>query len=115
MVMTRVKEGPLRLIGFKSESQIKNNVPFKVSKKMYGYSAVLLILLSLMSFLLIRRTPIETTVLRASGTLYQFREKDHTVSNLYTAELVNKSGKDIRFELAADDRRLKIQYVQKQR
>jgi len=112
MVMTRINR-PLRLIGFKSESQIKNNAPFRINKKMYGYSAILLILLSLMSFLLIRRTPIETTVLRASGTLYQFREQDHTVSNLYTAELVNKSGKDIRFELAADDRRLKIQYVQK--
>jgi len=112
MVMSRINR-PLRLIGFKSESEIKNKMPFKISKKAYGYSAVLLVLLSLMSFLMIRRTPIETTVLRASGTLYQFRDQDHTVSNLYTAELVNKSGKDIGFELIPDDHRLKIQYVQK--
>lgn len=112
MVMTRTNR-PLRLIGFKSESEIKNKLPFKISKKAYAYAAVLLVLLSLLSFLMIRRSPIETTVLRASGTLYQFRDHDHTVSNLYTAELVNKSGKDIRFELVPDDRKIKIQYIQK--
>jgi len=51
--------------------------------------------------------------LRASGTLYQLRENDHTVSNLYNAELVNKTSKELKFEIIPDDPKAKIQYIDK--
>jgi len=111
MVMEKIRR-PARLIGFKSETEIKNKTGFKVSKKIYGYSLVFLFLTGLLAFLLIRRTDVEATVLRASGTLYQMREQDQTVSNLYTAELINKTSKEIRFKIVPDDKRARIQYVQ---
>lgn len=112
MVMTRINK-PLNLIGFKSESQIKNKTPFRLSKKVYGYGMILIVLSAILAFLLLRRTEIETTMLRASGTTYQLREKEGTVSNLYTAEMVNKTNGDISFEIVPDDPAMTIQYVQK--
>ncbi|MEJ5963637.1 cytochrome c oxidase accessory protein CcoG [Pedobacter immunditicola] len=113
MVMEKI-DRPLRLIGFKSEDEIKLKQPFKLSNKIYGYSAVLLILMSVLSYLLISRSDVKATILRASGTLYQLRKKDHTVSNLYNAELVNKTNRDLKFEIQPDDKNATIQYIQKE-
>eukprot|EP01132_Coremiostelium_polycephalum_P013853 gene13853-16850_t len=113
MVMQKI-DRPLRLIGFKSEEEIKLKRPFKLSKRMYGYAAVLLALIALLSYLLISRSAVKTTMLRASGTLYQIREKDKTVSNLYNAELVNKTSKAIHFEIRSENPDAKIQYIQKE-
>lgn len=111
MVMKKINR-PLRLIGFKSESEIKNKTAFRISKKIYAYSAVLVFLLIVLTVLLVRRTDVETTLLRASGTLYQLREKSHSVSNLYTAELVNKTNSTVKFKLVPDNPEAKIQYIQ---
>ena len=112
MVMERI-ERPLRLIGFKSEDEIKSNKPFRVSRKIFGYSAVLVVLLSVLTFLMISRSDVKTTMLRASGTLYQMRN-DKLVSNLYNAELVNKTGKALTFEIVPEDAAAQIQYIQKE-
>ena len=109
MVMEKTGR-PTRLIGFKSEEQISEKKQFRFSKRIYGYAAVLLILLTSLTTLIIKRTDIETTVLRASGTLYQMRD-DGTVSNLYNAELVNKTMNDIRFKIKIADPQAKIQYI----
>ncbi|MNL29084.1 Ubp3 associated protein Bre5 [compost metagenome] len=42
------------------------------------------------------------------------RDKDKTVSNLYNAELINKTNNSIRFELVPDNPKASIQYIQKQ-
>ena len=112
MVMERI-ERPLRLIGFKSEDEIKANKPFRISRKIYGYSLVLLVLLSTLSYLMLSRSEVKTTMLRASGSLYQMRS-DKLVSNLYNAELVNKSNKALFFEIVPEDAAAKIQYIQKE-
>jgi cytochrome c oxidase accessory protein FixG len=112
MVMQKI-ERPLRLIGFKSEDEIKSNKPFRVSRKIYGYLAVLVVLLSALTFLMLSRSDVKTTMLRASGTLYQMRD-DKLVSNLYNAELVNKTSKPLHFEIVPEDASAKIQYIQKE-
>ncbi|MGN7204311.1 cytochrome c oxidase accessory protein CcoG [Pedobacter sp. SAFR-022] len=112
MVMEKI-ERPLRLIGFKSEDEIKFSKPFRVSRKIYGYSAVLVVLLSALTFLMLSRSDVKTTILRASGTLYQMRD-DKQVSNLYNAELVNKTSKALSFEIVPEDASAKIQYIQKE-
>lgn len=112
MVMDRINR-PQRLIGFKSEDQIKTGAHFRLSRKMYGYSVVLLVLMSVLSGLLISRSDIETTILRAGGTLYQLRDNG-TVSNLYNAELVNKTSKVVKFELKASDENVKIEFIRKE-
>ncbi len=112
MVMDRINR-PQRLIGFKSEDQIKTGAHFRLSRKMYGYSVVLLVLMSVLSGLLISRSDIETTILRAGGTLYQLRDNG-TVSNLYSAELVNKTSKVVKFELKPSDENVKIEFIRKE-
>ena len=113
MVMEKINK-PIRLIGFKSEEQIKQRQKFKLTSKAYGYSGMLLVLVSVLAYLLISRTAVETTLLRASGTLYQLRENDKTVSNLFNAELTNKTNKDLLFEIVPEDKNIQIQYIQKQ-
>jgi cytochrome c oxidase accessory protein FixG len=112
MVMEKVHR-PLRLIGFKSETEIKTKSAFKVSPKVYGYTAVLLVLISFLLFLLFTRSPVKTTILRASGTLYQLNDVNSTVSNLYTAEMVNKTNGTINFQIVPDDKSAKIHYIEK--
>lgn len=112
MVMAKI-DRPTRLIGFMSEDQIKTKEPFRLSRKMYAYSVVMLILFTVLSILLISRSDIETTILRAAGTLYQLRDNG-TVSNLYNAELVNKTPALIGFEMKPIDPGVKIQYIRKE-
>lgn len=113
MVMEKIHR-PKRLIGFMSEDQIKSKAPFRLSKKVYAYSVVLLILITVLSTLLISRSDIEATILRAGGTLYQLRDNG-TVSNLYNAELVNKTPKLVSFEMKASDPDVKIQYIRQEK
>lgn len=113
MVMQKINK-PLRLIGFQSEDSIRDKKPFRLSKRVYGYSGILLLLLAVLTYLLLARTPVETTILRASGTLYQLNPEDGTVSNLYTAELVNKTNEPVKYEIRPDDPDARIRYIGKQ-
>ena len=112
MVMEKLHR-PLRLIGLKSEDQIKTKQAFRFGNRVYWYAAILVIMTSILSVLLIKRSDVEATILRAAGTLYQERE-DGTVSNLYNAELINKTSHSVRFELKPTDANTTIQYIQKQ-
>jgi cytochrome c oxidase accessory protein FixG len=113
MVMEKINR-PVRLIGFKSEDEIASKGSFQLNRRIYGYAAVLLVLLSTLTYLLIRRSTVEATILRAAGTLYQLREKDHTVSNLYNTELVNKTNDELNFEIVTDRKNARIQYIQQE-
>lgn len=113
MVMKKI-DRPTRLIGFKSEDEIKNKKAFHINKRIYAYSAVLLALISVLSYLLITRSDVKATILRAGGTLYQLRDKEQAISNLYNVELINKTNRNIKFKLVADQPGAKIQYIQKQ-
>ena len=110
MVMTKLNR-PERLIGFKSEEEITTGKPFKLNRRVYAYSAILLVMITVLTVLLIRRTDVETTLLRAGGTLYQLRE-DGTVSNLYNAEIINKTNHSIDITIKPADPMAKIQYIQ---
>ena len=113
MVMEKI-DRPLRLIGFKSEDEIKNKNSFHLSKRIYAYTGVLVLLIGVLTYLLISRADIKTTILRANGTLYQMRDEDQTVSNLYNAELINKTSKGIKFNIVSDNPNASIQYIQNQ-
>lgn len=113
MVMHKINR-PTRLIGFKSEDEIKNKKAFQLNKRVYAYTAVLGILIIVLSYLLITRSDVKTTILRAGGTLYQIRDKDKAVSNLYNAELINKTARNIKFDIVPENPAVKVQYIQKQ-
>lgn len=112
MVMEKINR-PARLIGFKSQEQISSKQAFHFSKRIYGYAAILGVLISVLSFLLITRSDIETVILRAGGTLYQERP-DGTVSNLYNVELINKTSNAVKFELLPVDKGTTIQFIREE-
>lgn len=109
MVMVKTHR-PLRLIGFKSEEEISDGKTFRFSKRVYAYAVILILLFGTLTTLLLKRSDIGATILRASGTLYQLRE-DGTVSNLYNAELINKTSAPVKFTIAMPDKQTTIQYI----
>ncbi len=112
MVMTKINR-PTRLIGFKSEEQITTGKQFHPGKRVYSYAAVLVIMMSVLTFLVLRRSAIDATILRAGGTLYQLRE-DGTVSNLYNAEFINKTNRTLNFNLVPEEKGATVQFIRKE-
>ncbi|WP_421939988.1 cytochrome c oxidase accessory protein CcoG [Pedobacter sp.] len=109
-VMLKINK-PQRLIGFYNQDFIETRKTYKVGLKVYAYAATLLMALIIFSSLIYKREIIQTTVLRASGTLFQERPGDQ-ISNLYNAELINKTNKNLSFEFKSNDPLNKIEFVQ---
>jgi cytochrome c oxidase accessory protein FixG len=85
---------PKGLIRYASEDNIAKKVPFKLTARMKGYSAVLGILVFVLIGMLFLRNDLEATILRLPGQLYQAKE-NNIISNVYTYKLVNKTSEDI--------------------
>ncbi len=109
-VMAKIHRSP-NLIGFYNQDFIKSKKPLKLGIKAYGYAAVLFLVMLVFSSLIYKRQEVETTVLRASGTMYQLND-DGTVSNLYHAELINKTNKPIKFRFRSQDKTDVIKFIQ---
>ncbi|QDK82173.1 cytochrome c oxidase accessory protein CcoG [Spirosoma sp. KCTC 42546] len=89
---------PRGLIRYDSLEGIQTRQPWRMTRRMMGYSVVLVLLMSVWGFLLWTRSDLDTTLLRAPGQLYQ-REAERgpgggLISNLYLIELVNKTHKE---------------------
>jgi cytochrome c oxidase accessory protein FixG len=109
-VMLKINR-PQKLIGFYNHDFIKNRNPFKIGVRAYGYGIVLFLVILVFSSLIYKREDVQTTVLRASGTLYQKRP-DGSIANLYNAELINKTNKEIKFLFKSADKLDKIELIQ---
>ncbi len=88
-IMDKVAK-PRGLIRYDSYNNIVGDAKKLLNPRIIGYSAVLLLLFGLLSFLLISRKPIETTIFRTPGTLYQEVIDDY-ITNMYNIKVVNKS------------------------
>lgn len=91
---------PKGLIRYASEDEIAKKEPFRFTARMKGYTAVLIILLSVFVGMLFLRTNVEAIILRLPGQLFQ--HKGDKISNIYTYKIVNKTMKNynnIHFEL----------------
>ncbi|WP_461790586.1 cytochrome c oxidase accessory protein CcoG [Pedobacter sp.] len=109
-VMLKINK-PKKLIGFYTHDFITHRTRFKIGARGIGYAAVLFVVLMVFSSLVYRREEVQTTVLRASGTLFQKRN-DGSIANLYNAELINKTNKDIKFTLKSADKNDRIELIQ---
>ncbi len=94
-IMRKVKL-PEGLIRYTSENRLKGAGGFRLSGRIIVYSVALAVLVSLLSFLTITRTDVQTTILRPPGTL--FYETDNTIRNLYSVKLINKTFEQIELE-----------------
>jgi len=100
-IMTKVKK-PTGLIRYASENSIINGVKLKLNRRIKAYSAVLILLLSLLAFLLVSRTDLDVTLMRTSGMSYTTLP-DGRLGNLYNLKLANKTHKDIEFKLKLEN------------
>ncbi|HQV34545.1 MAG TPA: cytochrome c oxidase accessory protein CcoG, partial [Calditrichia bacterium] len=81
---------PKGLIRYSSFNAISEGKGFHLTPRIIGYSVVLVILLSVVTFLMMSRVSIETTILRTPGMLYQ-ETPDGRLQNLYNIQVVNKT------------------------
>ena len=85
---------PKDLIRYASEENIEKKTKFTFNARLKGYTAVLLILLGVLTGMLFLRNDVEATVLRLPGQLYEHKGED-IISNVYTYKLINKTTKEI--------------------
>jgi cytochrome c oxidase accessory protein FixG len=90
------------LIRFASENGIKNKLKLAFTTRMKAYSAVLLVLIGIETFLLASRSDYDATIIRAKGILYQ-EQPNNQVSNLFTIKLVNKTRKEFPVTLKVEE------------
>jgi cytochrome c oxidase accessory protein FixG len=88
-VMDKI-EKPQGLIRVSSHNGILSGTLKIFSARIAGYSALLLVLVSLLSFLIVNRSDVEITILRVPGQLYQKAEEDN-YTNLYNIQFINKT------------------------
>jgi cytochrome c oxidase accessory protein FixG len=100
-IMLKVDK-PKGLIRYASENSISNSIKLKFNARIKAYSAVLMLLLSLLAFLLISRTDLDVTLMRTAGMTFT-KLPDGSLSNLYNLKLVNKTHKDIDFKLKLEN------------
>lgn len=88
-IMDKVKK-PLGLIRYDSFDGIEKGQKLRLNSRNMGYSLVLLILIGIFITLLALRAPVETSILRTPGVLYQELD-DGFISNLYNIKIINKT------------------------
>jgi len=96
-IMTRVSR-PKGLIRYSSMSGIAGGRGFRVTPRIILYTVVFTALVALISFLVAARADVETTILRAAGSLYEQLD-DGRIRNLYTVKILNKTARDQSIQL----------------
>jgi len=109
-VMDKIHK-PGNLIGFYSENMVHARQKPSFTSRMQGYAAVIVVLIGLLSYFIFSRNDMDITVMRSAGMLYQEQTGGYT-SNIYNAEVINKSNTTRDFVLRADDPSVKIKYIQ---
>lgn len=92
---------PKGLIRFASYNSIKDGIQKIITGRVIGYSAILVGLIGVLSFALITRTDVETSVFKVPGTLYQ--RTDGFITNLYNVEFVNKTFAEVKLDLKVSE------------
>ncbi|MDU8886480.1 cytochrome c oxidase accessory protein CcoG [Yeosuana sp. MJ-SS3] len=101
---------PKGLIRYASEDEIEKKEKFKLTARMKGYIAVLIILTGVLTGMLLLRNDIEARVLRLPGQLYEHKE-NNIISNVFTYKLINKTVHEIdsvSFKLRKYDGEIKV-------
>lgn len=88
-VMDKVNR-PRGLIRYASKNQIETGKQPLVTPRSIGYTLVLILLTVLIIFLLVNRSPVELSILRSPGLLFQ-EQSDGRISNIYDLKIVNKT------------------------
>jgi cytochrome c oxidase accessory protein FixG len=112
-MMMKKTSRPPDLIKYASENNIKEGATNRFTYRIKMYTAALIVLIGLFTYLLGTRKTLDVTVMRVSGQILQ-ENKDGTISNLYRMKIINKSGLSQPFKLIPSDPELKLHFVGKQ-
>ncbi len=96
-IMTKVGR-PRGLIRYASLNGIEKGERLRVTPRLVAYSVLLLVLGGLLAAVLLTRSEVDVSLLRAPGTLFQ-QTPEGRLSNLYLLKLVNKTTHDLPVEL----------------
>lgn len=86
------------LIRYASENGIAEGKKLSFTPRIKAYTALLVILLLVLTALIATRKSVDTHITRAGGQLYQ-ELPDNKLSNLYNAKIINKTNRNIPLEL----------------
>jgi cytochrome c oxidase accessory protein FixG len=101
-VMEKVNR-PTGLIRVTSEQQLATGKSFKPSPRVYAYTGVLAIMVTILTFGLTKgRNDVEATILRQSGMLYRELD-DGRLNNQYSYQIVNKTMKPMELQIQLQD------------
>jgi len=89
VVMDKI-DRPRGLIRYDSLRGIEKKEKFRFTPRMAGYTTVLVLILSILSYLLITRSDFSINVLRTPGLLFQ-EQPDNKYSNIYDLNIINKT------------------------
>ena len=98
------------LVRYASEAGIEKGEKLHYSTRMKLYTALSLVLISILATLLITRKDIDATIMRTPGMLYQERGVD-SLSNLYNIKIANKTVHNIPLTLRIENLAGKVQIV----
>ena len=99
-VMVKIGK-PKGLIRFASYKSIHDGISKIITPRVIAYTFVLVGLIGILSFALITRSNVETTILKVAGTLYQ--REEGFITNLYNIEFVNKTFDPIKLEVRVEN------------
>jgi len=100
-VMDKI-EKPHGLIRYASYNSVKEGHQKLFTTRVFGYSIVLTLLVSVVVFMLVTRKDIEATILKVPGQLYQ-EQHNNRISNIYNIQFINKTTKPVSLELKVKD------------
>ncbi|GAB4489942.1 MAG: cytochrome c oxidase accessory protein CcoG [Raineya sp.] len=103
-VMEKVGK-PKKLIRYDSMNGIKAGKKLKLTGRIIGYSAVLILLLVIIGVALFLRSEIQANIMRTPGMMYQQIDAQN-VANLYNITLVNKTFKEKTITLALEEKKM---------
>jgi len=103
---------PLGLIRYASEKEIRENKKFKFTSRMKSYTAVLILLVGVMTYLIASSKPISGNISRVKGQLFQELDGGK-LSNLYEAKILNKRNVPYPVELKVMDMEGVVKMVNK--
>ena len=101
-IMMKINK-PLGLVRFASEENIEEGKKFSFNARSLAYSGVLVILISILSFLILTRPDVEATITKTRGQLYSVTE-DNYVRNVYNISIANKTFNEMPIELKVADK-----------
>jgi cytochrome c oxidase accessory protein FixG len=93
---------PRGLIRFASLNGIEKGEPLRVTPRLIGYGVILLVLGAALATLLLTRSDVDVSLLRAPGSLFE-QTAEGKISNLYLLKLTNKTQRQMPVELRLEN------------